>query len=142
MEFSDVCKIIFGALLGAGLTILIDWLRIHREKTLLTKMLKVEISVFVKNISPWIKKDVNLFSETELPSLTPLPMASYGALPLSISAKVMNTHWAIKQANDLRILAINARNNGNDTQCNMFATLSKDWLVKSNQMANELTENL
>lgn len=142
MEISDLIKILFGALLGTGLTLLVDWLRLHREKAFLSKSLSAEISAILEHLVPFAATNAQVFSKTELPSLTPLPISALGAIPISISMKVMKAHWAIKHANELRLLAIEAEKNGQSQARDLYASISKEWLDKAYDYIQRLAEEL
>lgn len=142
MEISDLINILFGAFLGAGLTLLVDWIRLYREKKFLSKSLSVEISTILEHLTPFATTNANIFSKTELPSLAPLPISALGVMPISISMKVMKAHWAIKVANEHRLLAIEAEKNGQLEVRDFYATRCKEWLKKGYDHIKEVAEDL
>ncbi|WP_305907970.1 hypothetical protein Q9L42_012965 [Methylomarinum sp. Ch1-1] len=142
MEISDLIKILFGAVLGVGLTLIVDWVRLYREKKFLSKSLSAEVSVILEHLRPFATTEAKVFSKTELPSLTPLPVSAIGVMPISISMKVMKAHWAIKLANEHRLLAIEAEKNGQSDALNIYASIYMEWLKKAYGYIQNLAEDL
>jgi hypothetical protein len=135
-------KILFGAILGAGLTLLVDWVRLYREKKFLSKALSAEVSVILEHLRPFATTDAKVFSKTELPSLTPLPISALGVMPISISMNVMKAHWAIKLANEHRLLAIEAEKNEQSDALNIYASIYMEWLKRAYDYTQNLAKEL
>ena len=63
-------------------------------------------------------------------------------MPISISMKVMKAHWAIKLANEHRLLAIEAEKNGQSEARDLYASISMEWLKKAYDYIQKLAEEL
>lgn len=142
MDFYDFFKILFGVFLGFCSTQFADIMRIRKEKKDLLKYISIEIDVIIDHICKFSENDMKIFSVTELPSITPLQAIQLGLLPASIAKKIMDVYYSIKQANELRVLAIINEKLGNDSEVGFYASLSKDWLKKSCNILKEIKKDI
>ncbi|MCI5120243.1 MAG: hypothetical protein D3908_03440 [Candidatus Electrothrix sp. AUS4] len=142
MDWSDIFNIIFGALLGLGINIVLEAIRTFKERKNIECHIRSELIAVTQALEISSDKKGRGWPVTETPTISPLSPATAGVLSYEISSKVVKVQWAIKMANELRLMAIQAARSARDDEHKIYAYACNDWLKAAKQEAEKLAELL
>ncbi len=138
MDWLDILNIVFGALLGLGISVLLEEIRRLKERKNVERYIRSELSAIRQALETSLGKSGKSWPITETPNLSPLSPATAGVLAYDISSRVAKIQWAIKMTNELRLMAIQAARSNQEHEREIYAFACNDWLKDAKKVADEL----
>ena len=142
MLWTDFSQIVFGAILGFGISILLDRVRNYQTRTSAFRILSAEVETLLSTLETFSTDNKPSWPVTEIPSLTPMGLPTLGVLPKDIAKNIVSIQWSIKQANELRLLAIDAARNDSKEEKNVYAYGCIHWIDNARETSERLKENI